>query len=75
MQFKKLSLVFCSLGAFILFFYTIFSFLWLLVGLGPPLFMIKGALALFGAFAPPIGAFLMVIGGFIFGTRGKEASK
>ena len=75
MKFKKLGLAFFSLGAFILFFFTVFGFLWLLVGLPAPSAMTKGALAMFGAFAPPTGALLMVIGGLIYGARGKEVIK
>lgn len=64
------------LGILTMFAYTAFSFLWAFSGISSsyPL-AIKTSSELVGAiafFAPPTGAFLMVVGGLIYGLNVKE---
>ena len=64
------------IGVFSLFAYTTFSFLWAFAGINSPYpLAINSTSELVGAiafFAPPFGALLMVIGGFIYGQKSKE---
>jgi len=73
---RKIGLVIFGLGIFSLFAYTAFSFLWAFAGISSPYpLAINNPSELVGAivfFAPPIGALLMVIGGFVYGQNRKE---
>lgn len=76
MKHETWGMVIFVLGILVMFAYTAFSFLWAFAGisLSYPL-AIKSSSELVGAiafFAPPTGAFLMVVGGLIYGLKGKE---
>lgn len=74
---KSLSLVLFVLGAFLAHVHTTLPFLWGLVGIPwvYPLRVPQGALAMLGGFTPPIGAVLMVIGGWIYGRKTEEVAR
>lgn len=65
------------LGIIVMFLYTTFSFLWAFAGISSPYpLALDGKSEIIGAFAffaPPFGAFLMVIGALICGLKNKEA--
>ena len=75
MQAKSLGLPFFFLGVILLHLYTTVPFLWQLAGipLAYPLSAANsGVLAMLPALVPAVGAVLMVVGGLIYGNKGKE---
>ena len=71
MQTKALGLSLFYVGTIVMAVHTALPYLWSLVGIRSayPLTPTQGALAMLPAFTPVIGAFLMVLGGFIYGRE------
>jgi len=69
-------LVIFGLGIFSLFAYTAFSYLWAMAGISSPYpLALNSTSELVGSiafFSPPFGAFLMVMGGFVYAKNSKE---
>lgn len=79
MKNETLGIVIFYLGIFSLFVYTAFSFLWAFAGISAPYpLAINSTSELVGAivfFAPPVGALLMAIGGFVYGSTIRKETK
>ena len=75
MQGRRLGLSIFAVGVFFLFVITTVSFLWRLAGVpwAYPLTPTEGSVMLISlpAFAPPLGAALMVVGGLVYGRKGE----
>lgn len=76
MKHESLGIGIFILGILTLFAYTAFSFLWASAGISSPYpISLEGKSEAVGAiafFSPPLGALLMIIGGFIYSMKNKE---
>ena len=77
MSTKKSGIALFLIGVFFLFVHTTLPFIWRLIGVPSayPLVSENGIWAMLPGFTPPIGALLVVLGGFIYGKDNAEALK
>lgn len=74
MQHRTLGLLFFYTGAVLMLVHTTLPFLWELARIpwAYPLVSTTGILAILPGFTPPLGALLMVLGGFIYGREARS---